>query len=371
MIKLVFILLCCGVYTFGFAQEKPTSFSRDLKTNERENKKFQSTQDVAFFILSKYSTEAERIKGIYSWVTQNIHYDKTGAFAMNAGPDKNAKVYVAFTRRRGVCENFAGIFNDICQKAGFQSYVIEGITQMNNQIAEGAHSWVTVQVNKEWYFFDPTWDEGGKFQYFMSAPEEFITTHIPFDPLWQFLAHPYNEGQVKKGSTMQHISGPLNFKDSLSAWLQMDSIGKLESAERRILNAASQNRNAKTNLSVVKMNLEIERQGEQVEWHDLATQNLNDAVRLMNTFIEFRNDLTLLQKSDAELKKLLTIARDKIARALEYLDKIDQSNAKLVMGTWPERERIVKLKNNLGTQESFLTQYLNTSLAERKALFYR
>lgn len=371
MIKLVFILLCCGVYTFTFAQEKTPSFSRDVKTNPQDRKKFQTTQDVADFILSKYSTDAEKIKGIYSWVTQNIRYDKTGAFAINAGPDKNAKVEVAFTRRRGVCENFAGIFNDICRRTGFEAFVIEGITQMNNQIADGAHSWATVRVNKEWYFFDPTWDEGGKFQFFMITPEEFITTHIPFDPLWQFLANPYSTGQLTKVNNNGHPFIPISYTDSLEAFLQMDGIGKLESSERRILNAASQNRHVKTNLSVVKMNLEIERQGEQVEWHDSATQNLNDAVRMMNIFIGYRNDLSLLQRPDADLKELVATARIKVDQALEYLDRIDQSKAKLVMGTWPERERIVKLKNNLGNQEKFLIQYLTTAVAERKTLFYK
>ncbi len=371
MLKLFIILLCCGIYQYSFAQEKETDFLQDKNLPHRESKKFQSTQEVADFFRSKYPTETQRINGIYSWVTHNIRYDKTGTFALNAGPDKNAKIDVAFVRRRGVCENFAAIFNDICQKTGFQSFVIEGITRMNNQVVDGAHSWVTVQLNKEWYFFDPTWDEGGRLTYFMVSPEHFISTHIPFDPLWQFLAHPYNTGQDKVASNIKNSSASINYKDSLSAWLQMDSISKLETSERRILNAGIHNRNVKTNLSVVRMNLEIERQGQQVEWHEIATQNLNDAVGLINQFIEYRNDLSLLQKRDEELKKILANIHIKIDLAIEQLDKIDQSKAKLVMGTWPERERIIKLKNNVGNQELFLNKYLNTAVAERKALFYK
>ena len=367
MLKLFIIILCCGIYQFSIAQEKETTILPNKHVAQRENKKFQTTQEVADFFLAKYSTESERINAIYSWVTHNIRYDKTGTFALNAGPDKNAKINIAFTQRRGVCENFAAIFNDICLKAGFQSYVIEGITRINNLLAPGAHSWVTVRVNNEWYFFDPTWDEGGRDQYFMVSPEEFITTHIPFDPLWQFLATPSNIAQIKSENTTKQFS----FKDSLSAFLQMDSIQKLESSERRILNAGINNSNAKTNLSVVKMNLEIERQGQQVEWYDIATQNLNEAVGMINKFIGYRNDLSFLQQADADLKKMLIVARHKIDTALVNLDKIDQTKAKLVMGTWPERERIIRLKTNLANQETFLNEYLNTSLAERKALFYK
>jgi hypothetical protein len=369
--KLFFLFVCCGLYQYSIGQEKGLATSQNKRLDQREIKKFQSTQEVADFILSKYSTETGRIQGIYSWVTNNIRYDKTGTFAMNAGPDKQAKIEVAFKNRRGVCENFAAIFNDICQKSGFQSFMIEGITRVNNQLVDGAHTWVTVRVNEEWYFFDPTWDEGGRSNYFMVTPEEFISTHIPFDPLWQFLPTSANTGMNKTENKSHQSSEFTNYKDSLAAWMQLDSISKLEATERRILNAGINNRNVKTNLSVVKMNLEIERQGEQVEWHEMATKDLNEAVEKINQFIEIRNDLSLLQKPDEELKKMLADSRSKIDRAVTYLDKIDQSKEKLVMGTWPERERIVSLKSKLESQETFLNQYIKTAIAERRALFYK
>lgn len=367
MLKLFIIFICCGLYQYTFAQEIDTSFIQNKKANHQINSQFQSTAEVADYFLLKYSTETARINGIYSWVTRNIRYDKTGTFALNAGPDKRAKIDVAFAQRRGVCENFSAIFNDICHKAGFESFIIEGITRINNRVQDGAHAWVTVKVNNEWTFFDPTWDAGGGSAYFMVSPEEFIGTHLPFDPLWQFLKYP-EYAEMKKGERSKE---PFYYKDSLTAWMQMDSIGKLESAVRRILNTSTKNRNVKSNLSVVKMNLEIERQGEQVEWHDMATTDLNEAVGMINQFIGYRNDLSLLQKSDAELNKLLRNARLMIERALTYLDKIDSSKASLVLGTWPERERIVLLKENLSSQDRFLTKYLSTALADRKELFYR
>lgn len=371
MLKLFFIILCCGLYQYNFGQENGLAISHNKIIEQRKSKKFQSTQEVSDFILSTYSTETARIKEIYSWVTNNIRYDKTGTFAMNAGPDKQAKIDVAFKNRRGVCENFAAIFNDICQKSGFQSFVIEGITRINNQVVDGAHTWVTVRVNEEWFFFDPTWDEGGRSNYFMVTPEEFILTHIPFDPLWEFLPQSYNFGMNETENKSHKSSEFINYKDSLSAWMQLDSISKLEATERRILNAGINNRNVKTNLSVVKMNLEIERQGEQVEWHEIATKDLNEAVEKINQFIEIRNDLSLLQKPDEELKNMLAESRSKIDRAVTYLDKIDQSKAKLVMGTWPEREKIVSLKRKLESQETFLNLYIKTAVSERMALFYK
>ncbi len=371
MLKLVIILLCCGLYQSTFAQEIETTFLENDKVGQSINKSFESTSDVANYYHTNSSNENDRIKGIYSWVTRNIRYDKTGTYALNNGPDKRSKIDVAFTRRKGVCVNFSAIFHDICQKAGFRSFVIEGVTKMNHQIVNGAHSWVAVQIKEEWYLFDPTWDAGGGTVYFMVAPEKFIATHIPFDPLWQFLTYPDYLSMNQKEKRTQQNTAPFNYRDSLTAWMQMDSIGKLESVERRILHTASQNHHAKTNLNVVKMNLEIERQGEQVAWHDQATTILNEAVGLINQFNQSRNDLSLLQKPDGGLKQVLEAAYLKIDIALSYLDKIDQSKATLIMGTWPERERITRLKNNLSGQQEFLSKYLSTALAERKKLFYK
>ena len=177
-------------------------------------------------------------------------------------------------------------------------------------------------------------------------------------------------GQPFRRINLKRVSTPLSSTDSLTAWVKMDSIQKLESSERRIVAAGINNQHAKTNLTVVKMNLEIERQRQQVEWHDSATLHLNEAVARMNQFILFRNNLFLPEKPDLEIKQFLKISMDNIEEAIQFLDKIDGSNATLIMGTWPERERIILLKNTLRKQEIFLSQYLTTPLKSRIALFY-
>jgi transglutaminase/protease-like cytokinesis protein 3 len=58
-------------------------------------------------------------------------------------------------------------FNDLAQKSGIQSYIIEGYTKQYGKVSSLAHAWTAAKINNKWYVFDPTWGAGyvnnGKF----------------------------------------------------------------------------------------------------------------------------------------------------------------------------------------------------------------
>ena len=60
--------------------------------------------------------------------------NKDSSYSINAGINPDAKITVALKRRRGVCENFAAIFNDICLKTGIASFVINGYTRQSGSV---------------------------------------------------------------------------------------------------------------------------------------------------------------------------------------------------------------------------------------------
>jgi len=156
-----------------------------------------STADIAGYVTSHFDGERPKVRAIYTWVTANLKYDKDSASIINSGINPEAKINVALRRRKGVCENFAAIFNDICLRAGLTSFVINGYTKQSGTVDRAGHSWCAVFINKEWYLCDPTWDEGSGLnsKYFLVPPTEFIETHMPFDPLWQLLNYPISHGQ--------------------------------------------------------------------------------------------------------------------------------------------------------------------------------
>ena len=151
---------------------------------------------------SHFDSERTKVRAIYAWVTTNLKYDKDSANIINSDINPEAKITVALRRRKGVCENFAAIFNDICLKTGLTSFVINGYTKQSGTVDKTGHSWCAVFINKNWYLCDPTWDEGSGLnsKYFLVQPTEFIESHMPFDPLWQLLNYPISHEQFYSGN---------------------------------------------------------------------------------------------------------------------------------------------------------------------------
>ena len=368
---LIFLFCCC--HYLSNAQDVNAYAQTDKKEIRLSRLTVDSTRDIADYVKAHYDNEREKARVIYEWVIANLKYDTDSARIINAGIDPYAKINVALKRRRGVCENFAAIFNDICSRAGLASVVIDGYTKQSGRVDRMGHSWCAVFINKDWYLFDPTWDVGNNMnlKFFMVDPAEFIESHMPFDPLWQFLNYPITHEQFYRGNTFKNDQTPyFNFSDSVTAYMEMDSLHKFQSAALRIQKYGLINTRVKENYSVIKMNIEMQQQDKQLEWYNASMASLNEVAAILNKFIEYRNNQFIPEKSDSELSTLLDGIDERIESSQKNLDEVDKSEAKLVLGTEPVRERIQSLLKKIQEQKDFLKRYLNTPAAERKSLFY-
>ena len=88
-----------------------------------------STTSIAGFIKANFKTEKDKLRAIYTWVTTNIRYDPDSMYQINSDKDPETKITAALRRRRGVCENYAAIFNEIAVKSGISSYTVSGYTR--------------------------------------------------------------------------------------------------------------------------------------------------------------------------------------------------------------------------------------------------
>ncbi len=95
-----------------------------------------STADIAAYFKKHFDTDSKKIRAAYTWVTNNIKYDADSIHRVILEEDREEKVKFALRRKKGVCENFAAIFNDICTKSGIHSFVIEGYTMQNGLMTE-------------------------------------------------------------------------------------------------------------------------------------------------------------------------------------------------------------------------------------------
>lgn len=364
------------IFLLFFACSANLTNAQDLQNNNILNiprSYTNSTTDIAAYVSYHLEKEGARAHAIYYWVTENIRYDKDSTNIINSDIDPQARITAALRRRKGVCENFAAIFNDICVKAGVASFVVSGYTKQSGVVDKTGHSWCAVYVDSNWSLCDPTWDAGNGLhsRYFLAKPEEFIESHMPFDPLWQLLNYPVSHEQFYSGSIYRKSTTPyFNFSDSVTAYAEMDSMQKLRSAARRIQNYTLYNSLVKDNFNYVKMNIEIIGQDRDLELYNASMNELNDATTILNNFIEYRNNQFIPAKSDAELEALLNGVDDRVDSSLKKLDEVDKSKSTLTLGTEPVRERLNALSKKIALQKDFLKRYLNTDKGQRQSLFY-
>lgn len=331
-----------------------------------------STTDIAEYVKQNYDTERKKLWAIYTWVASNIKYDTDSANVINLGPDTEAKITSALRRRRGVCENYAAIFNDICLKAGLTSFVVDGYTKQNGSVDKAGHQWCAVFVDNMWLLCDATWDEGsGNTKWFLVKPSDMIATHMPFDPMWQLLNYPVSHSQFYSSNFYSNKKQPFfNYADSITAYIKMDSLQKLKSSAYRIAQSGLYNTMVKNRHNFTKMNIEIIREDKDVALYNSAVAGLNDAMKIYNNFIEYRNKQFTPLLPDIALQAMLNGTDTQLSSAHKKLDEIEKTEATFTFSTEALRERLNTLALRIKAQKDFLALYLTTDAAGRQALFY-
>jgi hypothetical protein len=318
-----------------------------------------STSELVQQIIEKNRTDEAKVHDAYTWVIQNIKYSTDSELVINAGLDPEAKINVAFKRRKGTCENFAAIFNDLCKKMGINSFVIYGYTQQNGRVDRAAHTWCAAFVDDQWYLYDPTWDLGysSELHFYKILPKQFIESHMPFDPLWQFLEYPVSHLQFA-GKTDNQAAGYFNAKDSLKNYFDMDSLQRFQSSVKRMEAFGIYNSKIKTNYLYQKMNIEIINQGREVDLYTEGVALLNEAVNKLNDFLKLRNDNLAPSYSSEQLQQMLKVVEDKINASIVKITEAEKGEAQLKLSMDSFRERAEKLKKKLADQQTFLASNL-------------
>jgi Transglutaminase-like superfamily len=374
MKKVLFLLLCVCSSGLSEAQEFNEFREVDKLILNIPDSQANSADSIAEYVRSNFNNDRKKVRAIYTWVTANIKYDNDSANAINLGVNQEAKITVALKRRRGVCENYAAILNDICLKSGLASFVINGYTKQWGSVDKTGHSWCAVFIDGNWSLYDPTWDEGSGMnsKYFMVRPAEFIESHMPYDPLWQLLNYPISHRQFYSGNIYKNKSSLFfNYADSITAYMQMDSLQKLKSSALRIQKDELYNSLVKNNQNYIKMNIEMINQDKDVELYNSSVADLNDATSIYNSFIEYRNKQFTPEITDTELQALLDGIDKKLLSSMKKLDQIDKSEATFTIGTDYVRNRVNTLMDRIKEQKDFVKRYTGTAKSSRELLFYK
>jgi transglutaminase/protease-like cytokinesis protein 3 len=215
LFSLVFLLFSC----YTFPQRKLVSFSSIDARAEDANVNTPDT--LSYLLTSPYTTELEKVRSIFYWITDHISYNtiryqtRVATYADDdIESDYDADTVfksldervarITLKRRYALCDGYARLFKSLCDHAGIKSEVITGYARTNfgsNQFSCN-HKWNAVMIDSNWYLLDATWASGYlsfagdnfikdyNANYFLTSPKYFIQDHYPDNIKWTLLDNP-------------------------------------------------------------------------------------------------------------------------------------------------------------------------------------
>jgi hypothetical protein len=212
---------------------------------------------------------------------------------------------------------------------------------------------------------DPTWGAGyisdeqfvkkADPNQFMVDPNQFIKSHIPFDPLWQFLDYPLTKqdfrDKIYKSKTKDTY---FNFEDSLKEYEKQNKYERLYHSIQRIEANGVCNYLVYDYLFHQKINYkEIDD-----KVYNLAFRNYNDGIFLANEYVNYANSYYRPYKSDEEIRKMLENIGTKYTLSKVQLSKIKDPTTNLAVKIEQLNRFIYQAENDLKKLQENLEKYL-------------
>lgn len=336
-----------------------------------------ATESVANYIKSEFKHPEDQLKAAFYWIATNIDYAVEDLNRDLLYESNQALINDALRKKRGVCQAFAEIFNELAIKLGFDSYVISGYSRQNEQvITSSGHAWNAVKINENWYLFDPTWAAGyfqingshsklnksnyvKKFspEYYKVDPSEFIKTHMPFDPIWQLSENvisyrDFDQSRFDKAS--EKLS---NSKDLIEKLPYLTEINRLQNAINRIQILGHGNNLVQNQLEFLSRNLEILQDNLEGDKFNQALEIELNAIELYNSYVNEFNKSTK-KKNTTELNKILDRSYKLATEARQKFEAIDTKNKTLQLNIKIRKSEIAELFEKIAHEKDYLKKHL-------------
>lgn len=158
---------------------------------------------LAAYLQARTTSDIEKARAIYVWLTDNVHYDDDG---FNSGNYSDTSPEGVLANRRSVCDGYSSLFYALGQEMDLDVLKITGYAKgysyrPGKRFSRSDHAWNAVRINNEWRIFDATWGAinsktiNGKLvstqaydeYWFDVDPYEAIFNHYPEDPAHAFV----------------------------------------------------------------------------------------------------------------------------------------------------------------------------------------
>jgi len=375
-----FLIIVLFLSVLSFSQTKSSYFEIDNKISKIPNDLTSSTIGIAAFIDDNFKTDSEKIRAVFYWTVSNISYDVPNMLAPNNLETKQEKIEKTLRTKKGVCIHYAEVFNDISNKIGIKCRVIDGYTKQNGKVANVAHAWCAAEIEGKWFVFDPTWGSGfvnnGKYfkkindTYFKTEPYKIISSHMPFDYMWQFLNYPITNTEFYSGKTQ--IDKSKNYFDFEKEIARYDTLSEtdqlFETADRTQKNGLKNNLIAEY-YDGKKKNWTVLRQNGNIKKLNTIVTEVNQAIVLLNDFIMYRNKKFKPTFSDEVISDMIQNPKDKLVKCQNDIFSLGTVGSE-------NTSNVISLKNTIAQaliqaeeQVAFVKDYMSKSKLVRKTMF--
>jgi len=188
----------------------------DKRVKSLPNKQYVSLSDLYRHLVLPSYNQNEKLRAITIWIVENIRYDVTYTHSDST--------FATVVRRKGVCQDYAELFRDLCTLASIDCQVITGSAR--NHCADigldiaSNHAWNVVSINGKYQLFDLTWATGTvdeavftktfNNRYINADPKKFVIDHYPDDPKWQLLSNPISKNNFDNAPYLENNYFELN-----------------------------------------------------------------------------------------------------------------------------------------------------------------
>lgn len=342
-----------------------------------------SIDSLGIYINRNFSSQEERVRAIYIWMTHHLIYTVYNTFtSQNEEIDEKEELEAALRNRRGVCRQFARLFKALNEKVGITAYVIDGYNKNGSVIIPEIHEWCAARIDSQWYLFDPTFGMGyidnykfvssPNLSFFMILPQKAISTHMPFDPIWQLMERPYSYPEFEQGVIDEQRMFPVfHWKDSITAYSEQSDVEQMRGTTARMLVNGNRNELVDYFLQLNQSNIYIIMEDKVMKAYNEATKLQNEAIDQINLFIHYRNMLFTPKKKEKEVRRMIEIPESIIHRADSLINTIHVLSRKHKNEVLNLRQAIIDASTQIYKQKLFVERYYTTKSSLRKQLFYR
>ena len=338
-----------------------------------------TSADIAAYISAHFTGQTEQARAIYMWIATHIEYDIPAMSLTGSYMKKSEILNDVLSMRKGICSHYAELFTDIARQVGIESYVVAGYTKQGDYVDETPHAWNAARIDSVWYLFDATWGAGYIRQnrfvkkvddaYFRMEPSCAILTHMPFDPMWQFLSEPITHDEFYgKNRTAHHPVIYFNCTDTLTNYIRMNRMDQLISSLARMESNNNGNLFIASQVRDMERGLEYYKNQVNTDLFNAAVDRFNEGIIRFNDFIDYRQNRFMPEKADEELRQMLALAEFHLMDAGSKLWSIEAPDIDMAESIADMNAIIERVMIKLYRHKAFLEEYLNTEKSRRKLL---